>query len=310
MKKIKTSGANSPLLRPRELKRPDFGKIAIYFLLIVFGFIYLYPVIYMIVVSLMPTEDLVNPTIRWIPTSIDLSNFRQVFEVLEYPAALGTTVALSAVCCIFQTVSCALMGYALARYQVPLKRLWIVLLVVVFVIPTNVITIPRYVLYNSYGLINTPLAIVLPALLGQGLKSTVFVLLFMQSFASYPKSFDEAAQLDGAGRLRVFFKVALPMAGPIIVLSLLFSAVWYWNETAQTGMFAGSALKTLPLQLQAFDTAFGKAFPADFGSELNRLNERYQMAATILVISPLVILYLFLQRKFVQGIEASGITGE
>ena len=281
-----------------------------YFLLISIGFVYLYPLLYMIITSLMTTEDLINPTIMWVPTRLDLSNFEMVWSVLEYPKSLVISIVFSVICAGLQTISCALMGYALARYPVPLKRLWMVLLIVVFIIPSDVLTIPRYVLFNSYNLIGSPLAMILPAALGQGLKSSIFVLIFMQSFASCPKSFDEAAQLDGAGRLRVFAKIALPMAVPVIVLCVIFSLVWYWNETAQTSMLVGSDFGTLPLQLQSFDNLFKNEFPTSFGDEANRLNERYQFSATLLVIAPLVIFYLFMQKQFVKGIESAGITGE
>lgn len=282
----------------------------IYFLLICMGFVYLYPLLYMLVTSLMTTEDLINPTIMWVPTRLDLSNFKMVWEVLDYPVSLGTSIIFSIICALLQTISCALMGYALARFKVPLKKLWIALLILTFVIPADVIMIPRYILFNSFKMIGSPLAIVIPAFLGQGLKSSIFVLIFMQAFAAVPKSFDEAASLDGCGRLKVFYKIALPMAGPSIVLCILFSLVWYWNETVQTAMLVGSDFQTLPLQLQSFDALFGASFSTSFGDTANRLNERYQFAATLLTITPLILFYLVMQKQFVKGIESAGITGE
>ena len=282
----------------------------VYFLLICIGFVFLYPLLYMIVTSLMCEEDLINPTIAWVPTRLDLSNFEMVWSVLDYPKSLGISIVFSVICAVLQTVSCALMGYAMARFRVPFKKLWMVLLIFIFIIPSDVITIPRYILFNELSLIGSPLAMVLPAALGQGLKSSIFVLIFMQAFNSVPKSFDEAAQLDGAGRLRIFFKIALPMAVPSIVLCLLFSIVWYWNETAQTAMLIGGDFQTLPLQLQAFNTLFGASFSTDFGDTANRLNERYQFAATLLTIVPLILFYLVMQKQFVKGIESAGITGE
>lgn len=282
----------------------------IYFLLITIGFVYLYPLIYMIVTSLMTTEDLINPTIMWVPTKIDFSNFEMVWGVLEYPTSLVTSIVFSVICALLQTVCCALMGYALARFEVPLKKFWVVMLIITFMIPADVIMIPRYILFNSFKMIGSPLAMVIPAALGQGLKSSIFVLIFMQAFAAVPKSFDEAAQLDGAGRIRVFFKIALPMAVPSIVLCIIFSLVWYWNETAQTAMLVGSEFQTLPLQLQSFDALFKSSFSTSFGDEANRLNERYQFAATLLTIVPLMLFYLVMQKQFVKGIESAGITGE
>ncbi len=281
-----------------------------YFLLICFGFVFLFPLLYMVVTSLMSTEDLINPTIAWIPTKLDFSNFKMVWDVMDYPTSLTTSVVFSLVCAVVQTISCALMGYALARFRVPFKMLWMALLIFIFIIPSDVITIPRYILLNELELIGSPLVMILPAALGQGLKSSIFVLIFMQAFNTVPKSFDEAAQLDGAGRLKVFFRIALPMAVPSIVLCLLFSIVWYWNETAQVALLIGGDFQTLPLQLDAFNSLFASSFSTSFGDTANRLNERYQFAATLLTIIPLIAFYLVMQKQFVKGIESSGITGE
>ena len=292
-----------------EGKKFAFNSV-LYFLLICIGFVYIYPLIYMIVTSLMTTEDLINPTIMWVPTKIDFSNFEMVWGVLDYPTSLMTSILFSVICALLQTVCCALMGYALARFEVPLKKFWIVMLIVTFMIPADVIMIPRYILFNSFKMIGSPMSMILPAALGQGLRSSIFVLIFMQAFAAVPKSFDEAAQLDGAGRIRVFFKIALPMAIPSIVLCIIFSLVWYWNETAQTAMLIGSDFQTLPLQLQSFDALFKSSFSTSFGDEANRLNERYQFAATLLTSVPLMLFYLVMQKQFVKGIESAGITGE
>lgn len=284
-------------------------KLAIYVLLLDFGFVYIYPIIYMLLVSLMPTSDLINPTIQWVPTHLDFENFKQVFSTLEYPVTFTNTVVLTGVASILQTLTCALAGYGLAKFRVPLKKLWIGMLVLVFVVPTSLTLVPQYVLFNSYGMVGTELSIWLPAALGQGVKSSLFVLIFMQGF-QYPKAYDEAAQIDGAGSMRTFFQVSIPMVVPTIILSLLLSFVWYWNETARSGLYLDGKINTLPLQLEKFDKLFGAAYPASQGSSLNRLNERIQMAATLLTVGPLMILYLIMQRKFVEGVEASGITGE
>lgn len=285
------------------------AKLAVYALLLDFGFVYIYPIIYMVLISLMPTSDLINPTIQWIPTYMDFENFIQVYNTLEYDIAFVNTVILAGVASILQTLSCALAGYGLAKYRVPLKKLWIAMLILVFVIPTSLTLVPQYVLFNSYGLVGTEFSIWLPAALGQGVKSSLFVLVFMQGF-SYPKAYDEAASIDGAGPIRNFFQIGLPMVVPTIILSLLLSFVWYWNETARSGLYLDGNIITLPLQLDKFNSLFGAAYPAAQGSSLNRLNERIQMAATLLTVGPLMILYLVMQRKFVEGVEASGITGE
>lgn len=285
------------------------GKVIIILLLIDIGFVYLYPIIYMISTALLPTSDLVNPTVKWVPTYLDFSNFVNVFETLEYPKTFFNTVMLAGAASILQTMSCAMAGYAMARFRVPFKRFWMGALILVFIVPTSLILVPQYVLFNNYHLIGTLWSSMLPAVLGQGLKSSLFVLIFMQSFSSYPKAYDEAAQLDGAGVVRVFFKVAVPMARGAIVLCLLFSFVWYWNETEKAGLYLNGNFMSLPLQLERFDALYGSSAAAA-GSVMNRLNERVQMAATLLVILPLVLLYLVMQKQFIKSVEEAGITGE
>ena len=285
------------------------GRLLVYLLLLDFGFVYIYPILYMVLISVMPTSDLINPAVQWIPTHLDFENFVQVYTTLNYGKAMGNTVVLAGVASILQTLSCALAGYGLAKHKVPLKSLWVCMLVLVFVIPTSLTLVPKYVMLNTYDLLGSQLSIWLPAALGQGVKSSVFILVFMQGF-SYPDAYDEAARLDGAGRIRCFFQVSLPMVVPTIILCLLLSFVWYWNETVQSGLFLKGEHMTLPLQLEKFNTLFGAAYPSSQGSSLNRLNERIQMAATLLTVAPLMVLYLIMQRKFVQGVESSGITGE
>lgn len=291
----------------KEHTRTLLLNLVCYFILIGIGFVYLYPIIYMLLMSVMPTNDLINPTIQWLPTAIEFDGFRTVIQVLDYGKSLGTTLLLASVSSVVQTITCAFAGYALARYPVPLKKLWVFLILFTFIVPTDAVMVPRYVLYNEYHLVGTLWSMYLPALLGQGLKASLFVFLFMQNFGSYPKSYDEAAQLDGAGNFRLFFKVALPLAVPIIILSLLFSFIWYWNETSQSELFFNGVYKTLPLQLKSFDSLFS----AQMGSSnSNRLNERMQMAATFVVITPLVLLYFIFQKSMIGSIESAGITGE
>lgn len=294
----------------KEHRRTRLINLACYFILVGIGFVYLYPILYMLVMSIMPTTDLINPTIQWIPTSIDFEGYSLVYQILDYGKSLGITVYFAVICSIFQTITCAFAGYALARYSVPLSKFWVVMLLLIFVLPTDVVSVPRYVLYNEYGLIGKLSSMIIPALLGQGLKASMFILMFMQSFKSYPKSYDEAAQLDGAGNFRLFFKVALPLAIPMVILCLLFSFIWYWNETTQSELFFNGVYKTLPLQLKSFDSTYSKMVSSSFGSAENRLNERIQMAATMLVIAPLMLLYFIVQKSMIGSIESAGITGE
>ncbi|AUS97526.1 ABC transporter permease [Clostridium thermosuccinogenes] len=285
-------------------------KLITYALLLGIGFVYLYPLMFMIVNSLMDVSDLVNPTVRWVPTRMYFGNYRIAYKVLDASKTFGVSLVMAGLPALFQTACCAVVGYGFARFEFPLKRLWMLLLVITFIIPGQVTMVPRYMLFDAYGMINTPLPSMIPALLGQGIKSTIFVLVFYQFFHSYPKVLDEAGEIDGAGKLKIFLKIALPMSVPAIVVAFLFSFVWYWNETYLAGIFFGKTIQTLPMRLQSFVDSYNRLYPTSDGSAVNRLNESIRMAGTMLTIVPMLLMYTVLQKQFVESVDRAGITGE
>lgn len=311
---MKTSMNYLHLIRKKLLgggkKEGLLNKAVIYALLAGIGFVYLYPLIFMLSNSLMDVNDLVNPTVRWIPTRLYSGNYLVAFKVLDAGKAVLLTLLMAGLPALLQTASCALVGYGFARFEFPLKKLWMLLLVMAFIIPVQVTMVPKYMLFDAYKMINTALPSVLPALFGQGIKSTIFVLIFFQFFRSYPKVLDESAEIDGAGRLRIFFTIALPMSIPAIIVTFLFSFVWYWNETFLAGVFFGSTLRTLPMRLQSFVDSYNRLYPTSDGSTVNRLNESIRMAGTMITILPMLILYMIMQKQFVESVDKTGITGE
>lgn len=285
-------------------------KMFLYAVLLGMGFIYLFPVLYMISTSFMSTKDLVDATVTWIPRQLSLEGFQKAIETLGYWAGLKTSLLMSFVPGVLQTVSLALSGYGLARFPLPFKKLWFGIIVLIFLIPSAVTLIPRYMLFNSYKLVNTLWPSMLTAALGQGVKSSLFLLIYYQFFNSYPKALDEAAMIDGAGSLKVFARVAVPMAVPAIVVTFLFSFIWFWNETTQLSLLSGAAARTLPIRLAAFVDSFNKLYPSNETSAGGALNESIRLSGTLLSVLPLLIMYLFLQKFFVQSVERTGITGE
>ncbi len=285
-------------------------KVIVYALLLGIGFIYLYPILFMVPNSLMPVDDLVNPTVRWIPTQLYSGNFEIALKVLNAKEALGVSIFMSLVPALLQTAVAAVVGYGFARFEFPLKKLWMFLLIVAFIVPSQVTMVPKYMMFDAYGMINTSLPSILPALFGQGIKSSIFVLIFYQFFKTYPKVLDEAAEIDGAGKLAIFFRIALPTSIPAIVVAFLFSFVWYWNETFLSGMFFGRDIQTLPMKLQSFVKSYTDMYKSSDGSTANRLNESIRMAGTLITIAPLLIMYLILQKRFVESVDKTGITGE
>ena len=160
----------------------------------------------------------------------------------------------------------------------------------------------------KFTLIGTPIPQVLMALLGQGVYSTVLILIFNNFFNMIPHVLDEAAMIDGAGPLKVFYHVVIKMSLSTILVVFLFSFVWNWNETYITGTLLRNSIELLPSKLSLFNSEFDSMASAS-GSAF-KINEAYKMAATFISIAPLLVLYAFVQKRFIQGIENTGITGE
>lgn len=295
----------------KQKRQEILKKTLLYALLISIGFVFLYPFLYMFINSFMSPEDLMNPAISWIPSKIYLENYEKAFTTLEFGKSFWNSLYISLIAAVLQTAVAAVTGYGLARFNVKLKGIIMILILATFVLPVETLLIPRYVMFNSYKLIDSPLPTWLSAITGQGLKSAVFILVFQQIFNSYPISLDEAAELDGAGKYKVFYKIALPIAKPAIVLSMLFSFVWYWNETRQSGLYFGEVIKTLPMKLGSFAASYASLYEA--AGEVDAatsINEAVTLAGTMLSCLPILIMFIVLQRQFVESIEKSGITGE
>lgn len=282
----------------------------LYAFLCVTGFVFLYPLLKMISMSFMTADDLVNPLVSWVPYGFEIANFTRAMQVLGYWQTLWTTVYVSVLPAILQTLVCALTGYGIARYKFKGKNLLFGLILATFIIPTQITMIPQFLMYKNLGILYSLKAYLLPAVFGQGMRSAIFVLIFVLFFQQMPVSLTEAAEIDGANQIVIFYKIAVPVAKPGFLISFLLSMVWYWNETYLGALYFGANIKTLPMKLENFVEAFNKLVSASAADTGATANEAIQMAGTFLIILPLLIVYFCLQRQFIEGIEKTGITGE
>ena len=291
-----TNGTNSML-----------AKIVIYVLLIAIGFLYMYPMFYMVSNSLKSQSDIINPMVNWVPTSFYLGNYERAFRVLRFFPTLGRSLVVTLLPALIQTAVTALIGYGFAKFNFKFKKMWLILVLLTFIIPVQVYMIPRYVMFFEFGLLENPLSIILPAIFGQGVNSAIFILIFYQFFRMIPHSINEAAEIDGAGPYYIFFKISIPLAVPAFITSFLFGLVWYWNETYIASLFLGSAYPNLQLRLANFVSEYTQIYASE---ELLRINEGVRLSATLLIILPMLIVYFTIQRWFVEGVEKTGVTGE
>lgn len=297
-------------------------KVVLYVMLISLCFVYVYPILYMGVTSLKSLTDLLDPSVRWLPHEISLSNYEQALEVMGFTEHLADTLLVTVVPAVCQTVSCALAGYAFARFRFKGRNILMVCVLLTFIVPFPVLMVPTYTMYSDYGILRTIWTMILPAITGQGLRAAIFILIYRATYEQIPYSLDEATRVDGASEVRVFFTIGVPLSVPAMITSFLFSFVWYWNETYSTSLFMGNAalgsaksISTLVMELAKFEESYIAYLQKASGwaarnSSANIQNEAITMAGTILTIAPLLIIYFCLQRYFTEAIDRSGITGE
>ena len=292
------------------------AKTFTYVLLGIVAFAFLYPFITMLLKSLQSPDDVLNPMIGVLPTGFYYQNFIKAFEVLDFWKSLGTSVLYSLVPTVCQVIAACFVGYGLARFQFKGKMVVFALVVLTFLVPSQITMIPTFMMYVKMGLIGNILTLALPALLGQGLKSAIFILIFYQSFAMIPKELDEAAYIDGANSFKIFYRVAIPLSIPIIIVGFIFSLVWYWNETTLTNLFLNGgqstlSITTLPMALSQFERSFAELTNQNGGTDsiATAFNQAILMAGTLVSMIPLLLLYFVLQRWFVEGIDRAGLTG-
>lgn len=284
--------------------------ILVYGLLISIGFVFLYPILLMLSYSFKDAKDIVNPLVNWIPTKLYMGNYETAWQVLDFGKSLIQTLGVTVLPAIIQTLSCSLIGYGFARYKFPGKNILMALVLATFLIPPQITVIPQFLMFKDLGILDSLLSYILPAIFGQGIKSAIFIFIFYQFFRMVPEQVVEAARVDGAGALKIFFKIAVPMAVPAYIIAFLFSFVWYWNETYLATMFFGEVIQTLPMKLQKFVATFSKMYQVSGATGGQNLNEAIEMGGTFLNILPLLIVYAFTQRWFVESVDRAGLTGE
>ena len=303
----------------RKSKAARFAKtftlrLAFYFLLCALSFIFLYPFITMIVKSLMTDDDLVNITVKWLPSELTWSNYAIAYRRMGFSRYIWNNVLVGAVATIGHMFSCALTGYAFARYNFKLKNVLFVIVILMMIVPVQVIIFPLYKQYSDWKWLNTFLPLLVPCFFGFGLNGGFFIFLFRQFFMGLPYEMEEAARVDGCGPLRTYARIMLPMAqAPLLVCSVL-SLVWHWNDYFEPGIYINTKpdLRMLPSILPSLYSLLNQENHTMI--QVNDLegivfNEAMLMAATFLCIIPIMIAYLILQRRFMEGVERSGLTG-
>ncbi len=306
-----------------------------YLLLIVLGFLILRPILHMLAQAFMDPNELGSPTASWIPAKWSNEHLVVAYETLAYGKRLPytfLTVLIQVICQLFPAM---LAGYALARLEFKGRSLIFSLVVLTIIVPPQVLSLPQYMNFRhfdifglvtlfsgkSLNLIGSEGALYFLALTGQGLKGGLFIYIFRQFFKSLPKELEESAFLDGAGLFKTFWKIILPNAGAASLTVMVLSFVWNWNDMYFVNLFTNNDLNLMVRYNRAvssMDEAInsvmrGSALLNSGGYVLPVQNPLYQQTVantlSFLIILPLIIFYLIVQRRFVAGVSHTGVKG-
>ena len=283
-----------------------------YAFLSVIAFVFVYPFLYMVITSMKSVNDLYDLSVNWIPRSLCLDNFTYAWTLLGYPRHFAVSCLLTGTGILLKVLCCSFIGYGFARYQFRGRALLFFFAILSILMPVQTILLPQYLIFASLKWTGSYLPLIVPQFFGYGLKGGLFIFLFRQFFLNMPRSLEEAARIDGCGPLRTFWRVALPTMRTSVVVTVVLAMVWHWNDYYEPSIYI-TKVQQLPLPSMlpqvkaAYDSLFGGSVNAATVNASKIVSEGTLMAAIFLVILPVLVVYCFLQKQFMQGVERSGL---
>ncbi len=324
--KIKVDFERTPLwerIKSKVFNMYTLKKVVWYLfrflLLLGISYIILFPFFSKISSSFMSKEDLVDVTVRLIPKHPTLSTYQAIIRDNNYFVALGNTFLLSFVCAVIQTFICTFIAYGFAKFKFKGNKILFLCVIFTMVVPHATLSLSiatkfkffdffgiiQAISGNSINMLNTNWPLYILSLTGLAYKNGLFIFMLRQFFRGIPDELEESAYLDGSGIFKTFFRIILPLSGTMLITVFMFAFCWQWTDNFYTDMFYSISGPTLLPDIvkvpKSLDTNYA-------GSAL--YTAAIKNACGMLIITPLIILYLFGQRYIIQGIERSGLTAD
>lgn len=274
-------------------------------LIVGIAYVILSPVIGIVAQSFFSDADSANPMVFTIPMSPTWERYEGAWQELHYVPTLLSTLLYTIGNTLFQVVICSMVGYGFARFEFPLKKLLFGCVVVMIVVPSHTIMLPQYMTFRSMELMRDMTPMFILSIFGVGLRSGLYVYIFNQFFRGLPKEIEEAAFVDGAGTWYTYFRIMLINAMPAVITVTVFSLVWQYNDMFYAKLFQIPNSQLLARQLSTLQSNIG----ANLKIMNVRIQKLYVNAGVVLVMLPILLIYLVLQKRFVEGVERSGIVG-
>ncbi|MGW4790891.1 carbohydrate ABC transporter permease [Nonomuraea sp. NPDC004297] len=268
-------------------------KAAKHAALILLALIMLYPVLWMVVSSLRPGNEIFRRP-GLVLDSLQTQNYADGWTALASPFGhyLANSAILVLACIIGNLVSCSMAAYAFARLEFTGKKLWFAIMLGTIMLPIHVIIVPQYILFSQLDWINTFLPLVVPKFLA---TDAFFVFLMVQFIRGLPRELDEAARIDGCGHARIFVRIILPLMLPALATTVIFTFIWTWNDFfGQLIYLTDPEMYTVPVALRSFVDA---TVSTSWGS---------MFAMSVVSLLPVFLAFLVGQRYLIRGIATTG----
>ncbi len=273
------------------LNKNGLLKYIKHILLISLSAIWIYPFLWMISTSLKTQADVFKSGLKLIPETFHWENYARAWFNASFSTYFINSIVVTLTVVVLTLIITSMSGYALSKKNFVGKRLFLSLLVASMFIPNGSIIIPLYELINKMGLLDSRLGLIL---VHTGRIPRIFVLLFMGYFAEMPRDLEDAASIDGAGFIRTFFTIMLPIAKPIVATVIIFQFMWIWNEFLFSLVMTlnSPGLRTVSVGIYSF-----------VGS--NTIDWTGMAAASTMALLPVMLIFIFMQKYFVRGLSGA-----
>jgi len=291
--------ANDPgvaKLSPRQI----VTGVGYYVIISAIAAAFLVPLLVMVSTSLKPPADLYADPFVWIPRTIRLANYAEAWTSFPFTRYLWNTLYITIFNLVGAVITTSMAAYALARIRFPAARLFFALVIGSMLLPNEVTFIPEFIIWWRMGFVDTYVPLIAPGWLARG-SSKVFLL--RQFFRNIPPDLEDAAKIDGTSVPGRFIRIIVPLSTPAIGVVMIFEFVGKWNSFVDPLIYLNDSQKyTLNVGLNMFKDAYGETLTTS-------PNMHLFMAIATLIIIPILLIFIFLQRYFVEGIQLTGIKG-
>ena len=284
------AGGSSSSKSGMELLRRAF----IYGILATGAIVVLIPFAWTVSTALKEPDDIFKFPVQWLPDPVAWENFPKALTSYPFDLWARNTVFIVLISTLGILISCSLSAFAFARLRWPGRDYCFLLLLATMMLPSQVTMIPTFILFRQLGWVNTFKPLVIPPWFA---RNTFYIFLMRQFFLSIPLEMDDAARIDGAGYFQTYARIILPMSKSVLAISAIMFAQFKWKEFMAPLIFLHDSDK--------FTIALGvRAFQGQYGTDWN-----YMMAVNLVFMIPLIVVFYFAQRYFIQGIVVTGIKG-